>query len=202
MLSAWSLDVDHRRRHGHPGAHTLAARRAGRRMDAGHVQLLQRRRRCAAYRRAFDGRVVFATGCGWARSTDGRRHGYSAAQEIFSRRVERDARMGHYELSPLSASGEPVGGTSLLTATAELRFPIFKRIRGALFVEAGNVWQDPWTCGSATSLRRRDRLAIRHAVRSDSRRFRVSVATGQRTAHRWAATESRWRFNFGIGEAF
>ena len=33
----------------------------------------------------------------------------------------------------------------MVTATGEMRFPILPRLSGVLFVEAGNVWQDPWT---------------------------------------------------------
>jgi len=36
-----------------------------------------------------------------------------------------------------------VGGTALLLANAELRFPIVWLLKGALFFDAGNVWADP-----------------------------------------------------------
>ncbi|HUP41055.1 MAG TPA: BamA/TamA family outer membrane protein, partial [Vicinamibacterales bacterium] len=56
---------------------------------------------------------------------------------------------GIYELSSLSASGEPVGGKSLMTAIAEVRLPIFKRIRRAIFVEPATCGRIPGRCVSA-----------------------------------------------------
>src|SRR4029453_7155270 len=50
-----------------------------------------------------------------------------------------------FEVSPLSSSGEPVGGNSLLAATAEAPAGLLPRLRGALFVEGGNVWRSGWT---------------------------------------------------------
>ena len=110
---------------------------------------------------------------------------------------------GMYELSPLSASGEPVGGKSLLTATAEARLPIFKRLRGAVFVEAGNVWQDPWT------MRLGDlRYDTGPGVRFDTPFGLIRVDFGYQLRPLdglridGQPQSSRWRFNFGIGEAF
>ena len=54
-------------------------------------------------------------------------------------------RVGKVLAARFVLSGEPVGGKSVMTAIAELRLPMFKRVGGAVFLEAGNVWQDPWT---------------------------------------------------------
>ena len=110
---------------------------------------------------------------------------------------------GIYELSPLSASGEPVGGTSMLTAIAELRAQIFKRLRGALFVEAGNVWRDPWTI-RAGDLRYDAGPGLRletpfGLIRVDFG-YQLRPLEGLRIGGE--PQSSRWRFNFGIGEAF
>ena len=110
---------------------------------------------------------------------------------------------GVYELSPLSASGEPVGGMSLLTATAEARFPIFNRLRGAVFVEAGNVWQDPWTMRLG-DLRYDAGPGLRFDTPFGLVRFdfgyQLRPLDGLRIDGQ--PQTSRWRFNFGIGEAF
>jgi translocation and assembly module TamA len=110
---------------------------------------------------------------------------------------------GIYELSPLSASGEPVGGMSVLTAAAEVRFPIFNRLRGAIFVEAGNVWQDPWTMhlgdlryDAGPGLRFDTPFGL---VRLDFG-YQLRPLEGLRIDGQ--PQTSRWRFNFGIGEAF
>lgn len=48
------------------------------------------------------------------------------------------------KLGPLDANGDPVGGTSSVLATAEWRFPIWKRLGGSVFVDAGQVSLDPF----------------------------------------------------------
>lgn len=45
-----------------------------------------------------------------------------------------------YILGPTDAAGNPVGGNSLLEANTELRFPVYKDLRGVAFVDAGNVY--------------------------------------------------------------
>ena len=103
----------------------------------------------------------------------------------------------------VSASGAPVGGTSLLTATAEVRFPIFKRLRGAVFAEAGNVWNDPWTLRLG-DLRYDAGPGLR--LETPFGLIRLDVAYQLRPIDRLRLDgepqESRWRINFGMGEAF
>jgi len=47
-------------------------------------------------------------------------------------------------LGPDDAPGQAIGGQSLLQASAELRFPIYGELRGATFVDAGQLSRDPW----------------------------------------------------------
>ena len=110
---------------------------------------------------------------------------------------------GIYELSPLSASGEPVGGTSLLTVTGEVRMPLVRRLRGAVFVEAGNVWEQAWTMRLA-DLRYDAGAGLRFdtpfgLIRVDFG-YQVRPLEGLRIDGH--PQTSRWRFNLGIGEAF
>lgn len=49
---------------------------------------------------------------------------------------------GRYEVSPLSASGLPIGGDSMLAFTGELRALVRGNLGGVLFVDGGNVWAD------------------------------------------------------------
>jgi outer membrane protein assembly complex protein YaeT len=44
------------------------------------------------------------------------------------------------KLGPLDDAGAPLGGEAKVEASAELRFPIVWRLRGALFADAGQVW--------------------------------------------------------------
>ena len=41
-------------------------------------------------------------------------------------------------------SGLPIGGDSMLAFSAELRAMLSGNFGGVLFVDAGNVWADPW----------------------------------------------------------
>jgi outer membrane protein insertion porin family/translocation and assembly module TamA len=47
---------------------------------------------------------------------------------------------GRYEVSPLSGSGLPIGGNSMLAFSEELRATLRGKLGGVLFFDAGNVW--------------------------------------------------------------
>jgi outer membrane protein assembly complex protein YaeT len=49
----------------------------------------------------------------------------------------------YWGLGPRAADGKPVGGTSFLEGSLELRFPIRKAFGGVVFVDAGSVDLDP-----------------------------------------------------------
>lgn len=46
------------------------------------------------------------------------------------------------DVGPKSADGAPLGGRRQLSSTIEARFPLFWRLRGAVFVDGGQVGQD------------------------------------------------------------
>ncbi len=46
-----------------------------------------------------------------------------------------------YDLGPKSSDDLPLGGNSLLEASLELRYPIWKKLSGVVFCDAGNVWE-------------------------------------------------------------
>ena len=50
---------------------------------------------------------------------------------------------GRFEVAPLSDEGQPVGGTRFANASVELRAPIWGKLSGVAFFDAGNVWADP-----------------------------------------------------------
>ena len=52
---------------------------------------------------------------------------------------------GRFEVAPLSGAGLPIGGTTFMFASVELRAPLWNRLGGVLFLDAGNVWTDPWS---------------------------------------------------------
>ncbi len=51
---------------------------------------------------------------------------------------------GRFEVSPLSGFGLPIGGTSFMNFSAEVRFPIWNAIGGVFFLDGGNVFTDAW----------------------------------------------------------
>ncbi len=205
MLSAWSIDLDHRRVTANAPARAISLHieQAGGWMP-GTFNYFSVVGDARHYRRAFDGRVVFASRVRLG-SIDpmGGDADLPLLKRFFLGGSNEMRGWGVYELSPLSASGEPVGGKSLLTAIAEMRAPIFKRLRGAVFIEAGNVWQDPWT------MRLRDlRYDAGPGLRLDTPFGLVRVDFGYQLRPvdglriDGKPQTSRWRFNFGIGEAF
>ncbi len=47
------------------------------------------------------------------------------------------------EIGPRDALGNAVGGRFLLLSNVEVRFPLFWRFTGAVFLDGGNVWENP-----------------------------------------------------------
>ena len=206
MLSAWSLDVHHSRRTGSGplvGNLSMHVEQAGEWMP-GTFNYFSAVGEARRYRRAFDDRVVFA-----ARLRAGAIDPAAAETDIpllkrFFLGGSNEMRgWGIYELSPLSASGEPVGGNSLFTATGEVRMPIARRLRGAVFVEAGNVWEQPWTM-HLDDLRYDAGEGLRFdtpfgLIRVDFG-YQLRPLEGLRIDGHPQTT--RWRFNLAVGEAF
>jgi outer membrane protein insertion porin family len=48
------------------------------------------------------------------------------------------------QVSPKDINGEPIGGNTYVNATAEYSVPIIERVRGAMFFDIGNVYQDAY----------------------------------------------------------
>ncbi|MDQ3487107.1 MAG: BamA/TamA family outer membrane protein [Acidobacteriota bacterium] len=51
---------------------------------------------------------------------------------------------GRFEVSPLSGAGLPIGGTTFMNFSAEVRVPVWSALGGVIFVDGGNVWTDAW----------------------------------------------------------
>jgi translocation and assembly module TamA len=100
------------------------------------------------------------------------------------------------KLGPLDEAGAPIGGDVKLEGSVELRFPIYRKIRGAGFVDAGQVW------------------ATTDDVRTDNIEYAVGTGLWFDTiigplrgdvAYRltyYDTTQPRWAFHFSIGPAF
>ena len=51
---------------------------------------------------------------------------------------------GRYELSPLTETGQPIGGLSVVETSAEVRVPFGTKLSAVAFVDAGSVGRNPW----------------------------------------------------------
>jgi len=52
---------------------------------------------------------------------------------------------GRSRLGPLNAENVPIGGNSLLEASVEVRYPVYKLLSGVVFYDMGNVWKEYFT---------------------------------------------------------
>ncbi|MBI3266181.1 MAG: outer membrane protein assembly factor BamA [Chlamydiae bacterium] len=46
------------------------------------------------------------------------------------------------DVGPKDENGEPIGGSSMIMGSTELTFPIIEKVRGAVFYDTGNVYED------------------------------------------------------------
>jgi outer membrane protein assembly complex protein YaeT len=110
---------------------------------------------------------------------------------------------GRYEVSPLSESGLPIGGNSLLGMSSELRAMLRGQLGGVLFVDAGNVWPDEWHIGFGEV-----RVAAGAGVRYETPVGPIRFDFGYQLNRidglmvNGAPQARPWRMHFSIGQAF
>jgi outer membrane protein insertion porin family len=98
-------------------------------------------------------------------------------------------------VGPLDASGNPLGGSSLLEGSVELRFPLTDSVSGALFVDFGNVWSTPFTY-RLDDLRYAVGPGIRYLTPVGPLRLDIGFIIDRRES------ENFGRVEFSIGQAF
>jgi len=110
---------------------------------------------------------------------------------------------GRYEVSPLSDSGLPIGGRSLLAFSSELRGHIHGNFGAVAFLDTGNVWAASWAIRPG-DLRYAIGSGLRYQTPIGPVRFDVGyqlnpiaelLVNGQPQTR-------RWRMHFSIGQAF
>jgi outer membrane translocation and assembly module TamA len=208
MLSAWSADLDHR---------TVTAASAA---PSGPVLMLHLEQaggwmpgtfsyynaigEVRDYHTVRDGRITFAVQARYGSiSPLHQESDIPLLKRFFLGGSGQMRGWTRFEVSPLSPSGEPIGGTSLLAATTEVRARLLPKLRGALFVEAGNVWRSSWSAhlddlkfDAGPGLRVETRFGlIRVDLGYQLNRIEGLRIGGQPERH-------RWRINIGVGEAF
>ena len=110
---------------------------------------------------------------------------------------------GRYSVSPLTTSGTPLGGLTLLEASTEVRVPITGKFRAVVFVDAGNVWAEPWRFGPD-----RIRVDVGPGLRYDTPIGPARLDFGyQLTPIDGLVVDGkpesrRWRVHLSIGQAF
>jgi outer membrane protein assembly complex protein YaeT len=109
---------------------------------------------------------------------------------------------GRFEISPL-IQGLPIGGFSLLTASSELRMPLYGNFGGVLFVDAGNVWSTAWEY-HLNDLRYAVGPGLRYMTPIGPIRFDVGFQVNpiQGLIINGDPEKRHWRIHFSIGQAF
>jgi translocation and assembly module TamA len=110
---------------------------------------------------------------------------------------------GRFQVAPLTADGLPVGGRAMFEASTELRFPITGAFGGAVFVDAGDVWNEPGDL-QLSSLRASAGPGLRWSspigvLRLDLG-YQLTPISGLIVDG--APERRRWRIHLSIGEAF
>ena len=110
---------------------------------------------------------------------------------------------GRYEVSPLSESGFPVGGDSMLAFSEELRARLRGNLGGVLFLDGGNVWAK--SMGFVLSdLRYAIGPGLRYQTPIGPIRFdfgyQLNPIPGLQVDGK--PQTRRWRVHFSIGQAF
>lgn len=110
---------------------------------------------------------------------------------------------GRYEISPLSGSGLPIGGDSMLSLSEELRAVVRGKLGAVLFLDGGNVWSYPWGF-TLKDLRYAVGSGLRYQTPVGPVRLDFGyqlnpipglIANGE-------PQRRRWRIHFSIGQAF
>jgi outer membrane translocation and assembly module TamA len=110
---------------------------------------------------------------------------------------------GRYQVSPLSGSGLPIGGRTMMEVSTEARMGIRGRLSGVLFVDGGNVWADAWKTGPGGL-----RWAAGPGLRFDTPIGPMRIDLGIQLNPipglliNGVPEQRKWRVHFSIGQAF
>jgi outer membrane protein assembly complex protein YaeT len=91
--------------------------------------------------------------------------------------------------------GDAEGGSALLVMNGELRFPVFRRLRGVGFLDAGNVYPAIGDVSVRTL-----QVGAGAGARLDTPFGLIRFDVGRPVNRR--PSDPRWRFHFGLGHAF
>ena len=110
---------------------------------------------------------------------------------------------GRYEVSPLTESGQPIGGLTCVETSAEVRVPFGTKLSAVAFVDAGSVGRNPWRLDPGGF-----RAAVGPGVRYDTPIGPVRLDLGYQLNPiagllvKGKPEARRWRAHISIGQAF
>jgi outer membrane protein assembly complex protein YaeT len=110
---------------------------------------------------------------------------------------------GRYEVSPLTESGQPIGGLSVVEMSGEVRVPFGTKLSAVAFVDAGSVGRTPWHLDPGGF-----RSAVGPGVRYDTPIGPVRLDVGYQLNPipgllvKGQPEARRWRAHISIGQAF
>jgi outer membrane protein assembly complex protein YaeT len=110
---------------------------------------------------------------------------------------------GRYQVSPLSGSGLPIGGDSMLAFSEEVRAVLRGNLGGVVFLDGGNVWSE--TGGfSLGDLRYAIGPGLRYQTPIGPIRFDVGYQLNpiEGLLVNGEPQPRRWRLHFSIGQAY
>ena len=110
---------------------------------------------------------------------------------------------GRFEVSPLTLSGNPIGGHSMFESSGEVRVPAFSKFAVVGFVDAGNVWYETADF-HLNDLRVDVGPGLRYLtpigpVRVD---FGYQLTRVEGLVINGELEPRRWRIHFSVGQAF
>jgi outer membrane protein insertion porin family/translocation and assembly module TamA len=110
---------------------------------------------------------------------------------------------GRYEISPLSGSGLPIGGNSMMAMSGEVRATLRGKLGGVLFVDAGNVWAESMAF-NLSELRYAVGPGLRYQTPVGPIRFDIGYQINPipDLLVNGSPQRRRLRFHFSIGQAF
>jgi outer membrane protein assembly factor BamA len=110
---------------------------------------------------------------------------------------------GRYQISPLTESGQPIGGRTMIEVSTEARLNLRGKLGAVLFVDGGNVWKGPWEV-QMNKLRWAVGPGIRYDTPIGPMRFDIGVQLNpiDGLVLEGNPEKRKWRVHFSIGQAF
>jgi outer membrane protein insertion porin family len=99
-------------------------------------------------------------------------------------------------IGPKGPDGSPIGGDAYINLNAEFRFPLYKRIGGLVFTDAGNVWLKSEERVNVMDLRSSAGIGLRYMTPIGP----LSLDAGWKLDRK--REESAWEWHFTIGNVF